>query len=274
MIDAYTLFLHARSAVTAAHYPSRINYTIVVSGRDGKTLRTNHYRAQSNPQDSAVRVFPLSEEELAAPPPVPHGFNFAFTIGICGGQCETIAIPAGRHVSAFDLLGVPKVTPAYAFGLAYPSRPSSSSEAAPALLPTIAIVSTKTRDYNVTLVDTPDLDGTPTYHLRLTPLRKPKDNRLRELWIGTADYLPRKAVVGGNFTLAPLVDVPWTIDFAVRDGVPYVVSETTANVLYMPHRHVVRDARIDFQDVRESDGSLVHEPLVEPDSDESTLVEP
>jgi hypothetical protein len=184
VIDAYAIFLHARSAVTAARYPDRIDYTIDVSGIDGKAPRANHYRATSDPATNAIRVFPISDEELAAPPPVPHGFNFSFTADLCEGRCDTgsahFGVPAGPAASAFDLLGVPKLTPAYAFGIAYPPQRQRSRSETPSSLPVIAIVSTKTRDYDVTLIDTPQIDGTPTYHLKLTPLRKPKDNRLRE----------------------------------------------------------------------------------------------
>jgi hypothetical protein len=277
VVDAYALFLHARSAVTAAQYPQRIDYTIAVTGLDGQIPRTNHYRADTDVTTNEVRVFSMSEEELAAPAPVPHGFNVNLSAFLCGGRCETGSVtvhePVGPAPRAFDLIGVPKLSPVYAFGLAFPHY-GGSSTIAESTLPTIAVVSTKTRDYDVAIVDTPSIDGIPTYHLRLTPLRKPKDNRLRELWIGVTDYLPRRAVVSGNFTLAPLVDVPWTIDFVVRDGAPYVAREAAGATLYLPHRRVVRDAAIAFENVDESDGSFLHRPLIEPENDDYTLSEP
>ena len=128
----------------------------------------------------------------------------------------------------------------------------------------IAVVSTRTRDYAVTLLDDPLLEGVPTYHLKLTPLRKPKANRLRDLWVDASDYLPRQAVVAGNFTDAPLTDVPWTISFAIFEGAPVIASETADTTLYLPHRRVVRDASIAFENIHEPSGSLVGEPLVEP----------
>jgi hypothetical protein len=141
-------------------------------------------------------------------------------------------------------------------------------------IPTIAVVSSSTRDYRVTLVDSPVVDGSPSYHLLLTPLRRPHENRLRELWIGTADYLPRKAVIAGNFTIAPLVDVPWTVRFAIANGVPFISSETSDATLYLAHRKVVRHATISFENVRDSNGSLTGRPLVRPFDDPTTLTEP
>jgi hypothetical protein len=161
------------------------------------------------------------------------------------------------------------------FGLRYKAmRTASSSPQADGSLRVIAIVSSGSPDYRVSLIDTPLLDGVPTYHLGLTPLRKPKDNRLRELWIDTSDYLPRKAIVAGNFTLAPLVDVPWTVDFSILNGAPYITRESAVDTLYLAHHRVVREATIAFEDVREPSGTTYDMPLVEPEIEDTTLVEP
>jgi hypothetical protein len=172
-------------------------------------------------------------------------------------------------------VGVPILDPTYAFGLTYPERSLKHQDEEPSRLPTIAIVATQTHDYDVTLVDRPDVDGTPTYHLRLRPLRKPHDNRLRELWIGQSDFLPRRAIVSGDFTIAPLVEVPWAIDFSVTSGCAYIADEKALATLYLVHRHVVQNAVIAFEDVRNSDeNGYFHRPLIQPDLSGTTLVEP
>ena len=276
-IDAYSIWLHARSAVTSAQYPSRLAYTIAVSGLDGETPVADHYRASADSGGGAIRVFPISDEQLAKPPPAPHGINLNISIGLCfaRGGCGGIQIPVGHPAPYQDLLGEPLLEPTYMFGLRYKElRAAPSSPQADGSLRVIAIVSSGTRDYGVSLIDTPLLDGVPTYHLGLTPLRKPKDNRLRELWIGTNDYLPRRAIVAGNFTLAPLVDVPWSVDFSILGGAPYITRESAADTLYLAHRRVVREATIAFEDVREPDGTIYDTPLVEPEIEDTTLVEP
>jgi len=184
-------------------------------------------------------------------------------------------IPVGHPAPYQDLIGQPLIAPTYMFGLRYPNvaytiKPVGTESS----LPVIATVSTQNRDSDVTLLDEEPLDGTDTYHLRLTPLRRPKDHRLRELWVGTTDYLPRRAILSGNFTMAPLVDVPWTIDFSVINGVPYVATETTPDTLYLPHHRVVRDAVIAFNDIAEPGASIYHEPLIEPKVTGSALLEP
>lgn len=278
MIDAaYAIFLHARSAVTGASYPAHLDYTIDVTGLDGSKPARDRYRAACDPQSGGLRVFPISEEELAAPPPVPRGVNFNFALQLCIAKsgCDAYSDPVGRPQRSPDLLGVPLLEPTYMFGLRYETPVSKNSSPEASALPVIAIVSAQSPMYRVTLLDTPALDGVSTYHLKLTPLRRPKDNRLRELWVGTGDYLPRRAIVSGNFTERPLVDVPWTVDFAVVDGAPYIARESALATLYLEHRRVVHDAVIGFDDVRQP-STIYDRPLIEPEATETatTLVEP
>lgn len=276
-VDAWSIFAHSRSAVTSVAYPWRLDYTIAVSGLDGERPVTDHYRARCEPETESLQLFPISDEQANQPPPVPHGFNFSVTAGICMrfGSCAGIKIPAGHPAPYEDLIGEPLIAPTYMFGLRYRSVPQNvkpvGSETA---LPVIATVSTTNRDYDVTLVGEETVDDVQTYRLRLKPLRAPKDNRLRELWVGTGDYLPRKAVVAGNFTIAPLVDVGWTIDFTVIDGAPFVATETAADTLYLPHHRVVRHAVIAFENIRETASSIYDQPLVQPDETSAALSEP
>ncbi|HLY01171.1 MAG TPA: hypothetical protein VKR56_01600 [Candidatus Cybelea sp.] len=276
-LDAYSIWLHARSAVTSAQYPDRLTYTIAVSGLDGEKPVIDHYRASADPGDGAIRIFPISNEELAKPPPVPHGIKVNFSIELCiaKGGCTGKEIPIGHPAPNGDILGEPLLEPTYMFGLRYKAvRAAATSPEVEGSLRVIAIVSSGAPDYSVSLIDTPLLDGVPTYHLELMPLRKPKQNRLRELWIGTSDYLPRKAIVAGNFTLAPLVDVPWSVDFSILDGAPYITRESAGDTLYLAHRRVVREATIAFEDIQERSSTIYDVPLIAPDLQETMLVEP
>ncbi len=269
--DAYAIFQRARSAVSSAAYPRRLDYTVAISGFDGDRFRENHYRASYDTSDGAIREFPISAEELASPS-APHGVNVRFVVGLYG---FAYVIPLGPPPPSADVIGVPLLTPTYAFGLqlSQPAWVHTQDQIATGLK-TIAVVSTNVRDYSVAMIDAPLLDGAPTYHLQLTPLRKPKVNRLRELWVGKDDYLPRQAIVAGNFTTAPLTDVPWTVSFSLFDGTPVIARETADATLYLSHRRVVRDATIAFQGFHEPNGSPVGEPIVQPQVDEDSLLEP
>ncbi len=273
--DAYAIFARTRSAVTAARYPQRMDYTIAVSGDDGSTLRTNHYLAWCG-DGGSIFVSSISREE-GANPATPRGFNFSIHFylseGNSPGRSDT-SISVGRPASSADVLGIPILRPTYMFGLRLPQRLGKALTSGPApSLPTIAVVSADKRDYAVSLLGTDVVGGVDAYHLGLTPLRAPKVNRLRELWVGETDYLPRKALVAGNFTIAPLVDVPWTINFTLDGGAPLIANEHANQPLYMPHQRVVKDATIAFDDVRENHDFL-GEPLLTPPVTDTTLLEP
>jgi hypothetical protein len=278
--DAYAIFLKARTAVTAAQYPGVLNYTIAVSGDNGNTQRVNHYSASCAPIDGTILVNPISTEQ-AAQPPKPHGanlwldFQIAWNPGPGGGHVGTLSTPAGRPEDSGDVIGVPILSPTYMFGMRYrsDSHPNPSARQTP--FPVIAVVSAERPDYAISLWGTATVDGVGTYHLGLTPLREPKANRLRELWVGKSDYLPRKAVVAGNFTIAPLVDVPWTIDFSVLHGAPFIQDEHANQTLFLPHRRVVRNATITFENVRDgSESTPFDSALVQPPDTQTSLVEP
>jgi hypothetical protein len=275
-MDAYSIWLQARSAVTSAQYPRRIAYTIAITGLDGETPAADHYRAVCLPDDGSIRVFSISDEQLAQPPPVPHGADWHFTIALSTGRLTpaVASIRAGHPAPYQDFLGWPLLAPTYAFGMRYNTGGTAASSPDASSLRVIAIVSAQAPEYRVDLIDTPVVDDVATYHLRLTPLHRPKENRLRELWVGESDYLPRKAVIAGNFTIAPLVNVPWTVDFSIVNGAPYIARESAEQTLYLAHRRVVRDAIVAFQDIHEPDGSLYDTPLIEPETTDTTLVEP
>lgn len=275
MLDAYAIWLQARAAVTSAQYPYRLDYTIAITGRDGEALAADHYRASCDPVDGSVRVFPISDEQIAKPPPVPRGLNATLDAAICFGYCWVIRQPVGHPEPYQDLIGEPLLEPTYMFGLRYAAERNPRERTDDnSTLRTIAVVSTESPIYRVDLIDTPELDGVSTYHLRLTPLRKPKENRLRELWVGTTDYLPRRALTAGNFTIAPLTDVPWTVDFSIVNGTPFLSRESAGRTLYLAHQRVVREATIAFEDIREPSDSIYDRPLLRPDATDTTLVEP
>ncbi len=273
--DAYAIFQRARSAVTVARYPQRIDYTIAVSGDDGSTPRTNHYVASCGDSDN-ILVSSISKEEVVNPT-TPRGTNFSIHFYLSGGagsgRSDT-SISIGRPASSADVLGVPILSPTYMFGLRLQQRSGETPTFGPApSLPTIAVVSTDKRDYAVSLLGTEPVGGVDAYHLRLTPLHKPKVNRLRELWVGENDYLPRKALVAGNFTIAPLVDVPWTINFTLDGGAPLISNESADQPLFLQHRRVVTNATISFDNISENHDFL-HAPMLTPPVTDTTLIEP
>ncbi|HKU80731.1 MAG TPA: hypothetical protein VJP76_01075, partial [Candidatus Tumulicola sp.] len=118
-LDAYSIWLRARSAVTGARYPHRLDYTIEIGGFDGDKPSVDHYRAAYDGYDGTIRLFPISNETLAAPAPVPHGVNASVNVFFCWIGCLGIHRPVGPPEPSLDLLGEPLLAPTYAFGMRY-----------------------------------------------------------------------------------------------------------------------------------------------------------
>jgi hypothetical protein len=249
--DAYAEFARVRAAVAAARYPEHVDYAVVVSGTDGSKPRTDRYRARYFPETGELRVQTITAEEQAHPPH-PHGFNFSFSMALCGGRCETgQAVSNTKNLTPSkeieDLLGVPFLTPDYSFGIAHPAVKLHAEPVPQGTgLKTIAIVVSPQHDYAVTNAGDETIDGKQTEHLVLKPLHDPNRYRLRDLWIDPATKLPLRAVVSRNFTVAPEDTTPWRIDFATVDGGLYIASETALATLHMPHGRFVTSATVTF----------------------------
>lgn len=276
-LDPYRIFSQARAAVTAAPYPASLDYVVSIVGENGNSKESNHYRAFSRPADGIIDVAPISDEQAVANSPPPRGVDFKLTAFICGGRCETgsghVEQRVGWPDASPDLIGVPVLDPTYAFGMKYTEKAPPETKETPPGPPVIATVSTQERIYTIRFDAISVLNGVPCYHLVLKPRRKARENRLRELWIGTSDFLPRRALLSGNFTIAPLVDVPWTVEFAVIAGAPFIKSEIAQSALFLSHQRIVRDATISFEQVN-TGSSYLNRPLVEPEISPTTLVEP
>src|ERR1700735_678199 len=123
--DGWSVFLRTRSAGTSARYPWRLDYTIAISGLDGMTPVSDHYQASFDATNGAIKLFPISDEQVKAPSSVPHGFNTTFSMGICFGLCAGVKIPLGHPAPYQDLIGQPLISPTYMFGLRYQNVPYS-----------------------------------------------------------------------------------------------------------------------------------------------------
>jgi hypothetical protein len=159
------------------------------------------------------------------------------------------------HTSvAVDFFGVPMLNPNFSFGLgitryAGPQATVSSTELIRAIrselhdpnphplpaptatsapsLREIVEVSSSFRTYDIALVGMELVGDSPAYHLRLTPLRDPQRNRLRELWVDAGTYAPLQLVTALNFVAGPGTTVAWLITFEQNDGVTYIDREST-----------------------------------------------
>ena len=227
--DPYQIFGMARARWEAQHYPERIAYTVAVQVVENGNRKTQRYDAGYDAAQDLLLVDPISDREKAHPyhPPGGFGVNVALV-----GQ--------GRPNPDVDFFGVPFLAPNYSFGIGVTPRgsaapppdpmelvrqiraelhdpmPRSRNIPAPAASPSlkeIAVVSTRSRTYDISLAGIDLIDGLPAYHLVLHPVRDPGRYRLRDLWVDTETFVPVKLVEGLNFVTGPGTTVPWSVRF-------------------------------------------------------------
>jgi hypothetical protein len=239
--DPYEIFAQARRYWESQRYPGLLQYTVVVRVHEGGKDRVQHFHSGYDSYGGSIVFNPVSDEELAHPY-YPKGIN----VGIFFWRVTKPEAPV-------DLLGAPDLAPNYGFGIAPTPltpvpQPLTSAEivrqvrdefhdpdprvtASPTPEPTpglreIATVYAKNRAYDVSLVGTDDIDGSPAYHLSLHPLREPHRYRLRDLWVDATTYAPRKLIEALNFANGPGTNVPWSVTFTNQDGALYIDKET------------------------------------------------
>ncbi len=220
-------------------------------------------------QNDAIDVNPVSDEEQAAPP-VPTGFVLHLQPKRQGHVLLDKKV--GNPGEAVDYLGVPKLSPTYAFGL----NAGGDSETGPAVdslvaqirrdfndpvpvektraqvlsgvLKTIAVVSSRSRDYVIRFSDMEAIDGHDCYHLLLQPSRDPQKLRLRELWVDAQTFQTRQLLSAGNFTGS---NAQWLVSFAEMDGAMYILSETAQQPIGVGDHRYAR-AAVDFESITQS----------------------
>ena len=126
----------------------------------------------------------------------------------------------------------PRIDPDSSFGLksrfgatltlASPSPAPSASGAATEALREITRVEANTRAYQVEIAGTETIASAPALHLQLTPLRDPKVNRLRDVWVDPASYRTIAVRVQGLLDGKPYDGIPWMVHYVVLDGRNYV----------------------------------------------------
>lgn len=262
-IGADAIFDHARAVWASAVYPREIAFDITETVTHGSIASSSHYHSSADVHDGSVFGGSVSDEEISHPY-TPHGIAFRFVVTGPGLPPYGLTLGAPEHT--YDFIGVPRLSPAYSFGLCsefVTSKPSADLVAevragagevrkiAPDedQLHVIATVSAKSRDYAATLVGMEQIDGHMDYHLKLVPLKNPSVFRLRDLWVRSDTYETDRAATRGNFSQPPFTESDWVATFREIDGAEYLVSEETTRPFSVNGRHY-DSARIVFGLVR------------------------
>ncbi len=86
----------------------------------------------------------------------------------------------------------------------------------------ISRVEANTREYDIRVAATETIAGAPALHLTFEPLRDPKINRLRDLWLDPLTYRTVQTRVQGLLGGKPYDGVPWTVHYVLVDGRQYI----------------------------------------------------
>ncbi len=254
--DPYSVYDRARHIWQTQHYPAFLSYTVGVYVDEGGVAKSRHYHLTYDAQNDLIDVNPVSDEEHAAPPS-PTGFVLHLLPKRQGHVLMDKKV--GNPGEAVDYLGVPKISPTYAFGLnsAVETQTGEDSDALVAQirkdfhdpvpvqkaeqavtggpLKTIAVVSTRSRAYTIAMNGIEPVDGHDCYHLALQPNRDPQKLRLREVWVDTQSYQTRQILTAGNFTGT---GARWLVHFVEIGGAMYIGSESAlGSVGVGPHRY-------------------------------------
>jgi hypothetical protein len=219
--DPDTIFANARTAWAQGGYPRYATYAVAVDYADGNRHVRSTWDTIEDFRHEIVYSRKFDREETANPGPPPTGINIAIPF-LNGLTRQEPKDPVGHVAFAID----------QSYGIARPAMritAATSASAFNATSTTLALIGrtgTVARIYDIRLAETRvDAQGT-SYHLLLTPLQKPEENRLRELWIDGATWLPQTAIVAGIGDRAPLTDVDWRVEFQQIQGATYIARET------------------------------------------------
>ncbi len=158
----------------------------------------------------------------------------------------TPSIPPPTSIPPLGTSPAPTISPARAS--AAPSiEPAASPEPSGAFRE-IAHVEANTRDYQIDYVGTDAIAGAPALHLKLTPLRNPELNRLRDVWVDPSTYRTVQLNVQGLLGGKPYDSVEWTIHYVLLDGRNYVQQIVADEPLHFGFDTTVPKFEFDFVD--------------------------
>jgi len=151
-------------------------------------------------------------------------------------------------ITRFGKPYVPHPQASVAFGaLPDPRAPSPSPEPTGDLRE-IGRIESSTRAYDVRLAATETIAGAPALHLTLVPLREPKLNRLRDLWLDPTTYRTVQARVQGILDGKPYDGIAWTIHYTVVEGRQYIQQIVADEPLKFGFETTIPKFEFDFVD--------------------------
>ena len=197
-LDAITIYDRARAVVAARRLPPFIAYTQYAAFMRHGKVQAESARIVIRTADGKANITRLAQsprDRVDATPAVARPLVFPTT------TFGFVKRRTGEDASTFE---------------APPASPAESNAGGPAV---IGRVSATARDYDPVLIGVEQLAGSAVYHLRLVPRFDPRRHPIREMYVDTLGFDPRRITIevwaqAGPVRSRPRVDV----DFAPVDG--------------------------------------------------------
>ncbi len=235
---AERIFARARNAWRVRTDVPYLRYGALVRYLHNGHVFDNWWDAYYRSHDGALSLEPLHDiaEEKHRLGGVPFSI-FGFTFLDTNPDAEPIRLDDPRidPLSSFGVLTrgvvgasatrIPNSNPSPSAGPTGSSSPSGGPRPSPEPsggFREIARVEANTRDYQIELAGMERIANAPALHLRLTPLREPQNNRLRDLWVDPTTYRTVQLNVQGLLGGKPYDGVEWTVHYVQLGSRNYI----------------------------------------------------
>lgn len=239
-LEATAIYDRARATVAARTIPPFIAYTQYAAFERRGKIRAEHARVVLRMSDGKANITPIpdSPRDRIDTRPTVQDRPLVYPTTSFG----LVKRRSGEAPSAYESSSTPEPEPA-------------SSPGAPHVIG--RVVSTS-RDYDPTLLGTEPLAGARVYHLKLVPRFDPRHHPIRDLYVDTATFDPRRIAIEVWAAKGPVRSRPTvTVDFAPVEGT-WLIAHATMDF-------VLRLAFLSYAGSAEFRTSDISFPTTEPD---------
>lgn len=226
-VSGIEIIHRVRDLLRSLRYPPYIAYAVNVRATIGNKPFAESFQSIVRTQDDIVAT---------------HSIPFATTnkpINPYGTDIQILGLRLhpGHTENHEEPFGVPLISPLYSFGLRPPGEGPTPSlfptpEPQPTDIRSLGQVETIAQDYEITLLGVEPYGSRYAYHLGLRPLGDPNTYRLRDLWIDTQAYVPRKLRSAGIFPQGQAASLSWDVTYSIVNGYWLMDRESTTTTVH------------------------------------------
>jgi hypothetical protein len=237
VLDAVGIFDRVRARVAARVLPPFIAYTEYAAFERRGKRQAQRSRIVIRTADGKANITPVPDsprDRIDTRPRVDRPIVYPTT------SFGLVKRNTGEQASAYESSSAPQ---------------PAADAGAPAV---IGRVSSRPRDYDPILIGPEQLAGASVYHLKLVPRADPEHHPIRDLWVDTRTFDPRRIAIEVWANAGPARSRPTvTVDFAPVDGT-WLISQASMDF-------VLRFAFLSYGGSAAYHTSDISFPAVEPD---------